>query len=101
MKCYISTQYYTFKCDEYSKDSCTIITPFRKYKYLRLPIGLKCSSDIKQSIMESVLAGINITYVYIDDAGAFSPTWDHLINLLVTLAGYGLKKTKRKRRWNN
>ncbi|KAL7483324.1 hypothetical protein ACHAW6_008974 [Cyclotella cf. meneghiniana] len=32
--------------------------------------------------MKSVLAGINDVDVYIDDAGAFSQTWDHHIKLL-------------------
>ena len=45
-------------------------------------MGLKCSPDIAQSIMESVLAGIDDADVYIGDVGAFSQTWEHHIKLL-------------------
>jgi hypothetical protein len=78
-------QYYTFELDKESQDLCTIITPFGKYKYLRLPMGLKCSLDIAQAAMENVLSDIKNANVYIDDVGAFSSTWDHHVNLLSTI----------------
>jgi len=81
----VSMQYYTFELDEESQDLCTIITPFGKYKYTRPSMGLKCSPDIAQLIMESVLSGIKDADVYFDYIGAFCKEWDHHIQLFSTM----------------
>ncbi len=78
-------QYYTFELDKESQDLCTIDTPFEKYKYLRLLMGLKCSPDIAQAAMKNVLSGIEDADVYIDDVGAFLDDWDHHVNLIATI----------------
>jgi hypothetical protein len=74
-----------FELVKESQDLCTIITPFGKYKYLRLPMGLKCSPDITQAAMENELSAIEDADIYIDDVGAFSNDWEHHINLLDTI----------------
>jgi hypothetical protein len=59
-------QYYTLELDAESQDLRMIIAPFDKYKYARLPMGLKCSPDIVQATMKNVFAGIKDADVYID-----------------------------------
>jgi hypothetical protein len=48
-------------------------------------MGLKCSPDIAQAAMETVMSDIKDVDVYIDDVGAFSNDWDHHINSLATI----------------
>ena len=72
-------QYYTFELDDEPKDLCTIVIPFGKYKYWHLPMGLKISPDVAQSIMEQILHDLDVE-VYIDDIGIFSNSFEEHMN---------------------
>jgi Reverse transcriptase (RNA-dependent DNA polymerase). len=79
-------QYYAFELDEESSNLCVIVTPFGKYKYKRLPMGICLSTDIAQEIMESVLQDIEGVEIYLDDIGIFSNNWDsHIQTLQIVL----------------
>ncbi len=45
-------------------------------------MGLKCTRDFAQKVMEEVLHNVKDTGVYLDNIGAFSLIWEHQILLL-------------------
>ena len=55
----VSMQYFTFELDSESQKLCVISTPFGLYKYKRLPMGIKQSSDIAQEVMENLFRNLN------------------------------------------
>ena len=78
----ISMQHYTFKIKFESFNRCTIVITFWKYKYRRLPMGLKCSSGISQEAMTTILWGINECDVFIGNIKSFSTSLKHCTELL-------------------
>ena len=47
--------YYTIRLDPKAQEMCTIVTPWGKYSYERLPMGVMCAPDIFQDRMSSLM----------------------------------------------
>ena len=65
-------RYYTYKLNKESANLCVIVTPFGKFRYKRLPMGIKQSPDFAQEIIEEVLHRLDQCEEYIDDIGTFN-----------------------------
>ena len=50
--------YYHIRLDQNARRLCTIILPWGKYEYLRLPMGICNSPDIFQERMSELMAGL-------------------------------------------
>jgi hypothetical protein len=59
--------YYTIRLDPTASRICTIIFPWGKYSYKRLPMGVAGSPDIFQSKMSELMATLEFVRTYLDD----------------------------------
>ena len=88
--------YYHIKLDPESSRLCTIVLPWGKYEYLKLPMGLCNSPDIFQEKMNELFAGFDYVRAYIDDLliitkGSFEEHLKQLDTVLEKLETAGLK----------
>ena len=93
--------YYHIVLTPYSSKLCTIVTPWAKYEYLRLPMGLCNSPDIFQEQMSELMYGFDFIRVYLDDLLVISKGdyIDHLSKLekvFSRLAEAGLRINGKK-----
>ena len=59
--------YYTIRLDGDAQKICTIILPWGKYSYQRLPMGIAGSPDIFQEKMTGLMEQLDYVRAYIDD----------------------------------
>jgi hypothetical protein len=59
--------FYHLTLDPDTQKLCTIVLPWGKYEYLRLPMGVCNSPDLFQEHMSKLMAGLEFVRVYIDD----------------------------------
>ena len=66
---------------------CTVVLPWGKYEYLRLPMGLCISPDIFQEKMSELMIGLEFARAYLDNFLIISKTDfnEHLEHLEVAL----------------
>ena len=88
--------YYTIRLDPDASRVCTIIFPWGKYSYKRLPMGIAGSPDIFQSKMSELMVALEFVKTYLDDLLIISTASleDHLEKLkevLSRLQDAGLK----------
>ena len=93
--------YYTIRLDPKAVEIFTIIFPWGKYSYMRLPIGFAGSADIFQAEMMDLVESLEYVGAYIDDLLVITKGTleDHLENLrevLRRLRDAGLKVNAAK-----
>ena len=93
--------YYHIKLDADARKLCTIVLPFGKFEYLRLPMGLCNSPDIFQERMSDLMAGLEFVRTYLDDllvltSGNWMDHLDKLDQVLQRVRAAGLKVNAEK-----
>ena len=88
--------YYHIVLDPDACKYCTVVLPWGKYEYLRLPMGLCNSPDIFQEKMSELVSGLEFARAYIDDLliitnNDFQKHLEHLEQVLIKLTEAGLK----------
>jgi hypothetical protein len=88
--------YYHIGLTPYASTLCTVVLPWGKYEYLRLPMGLCNSPDIFQEKMSELMFGLEFARAYLDDLlvvskDTFESHLQHLEEVFTRLASAGLK----------
>ena len=88
--------YYHIELTPESQRICTIVLPWGKYKYQKLPMGLCNSGDIFQEKMIKLFAGLEYVRAYIDillviSKGSFEDHQENQDQVFNKLKAAGLK----------
>jgi Reverse transcriptase (RNA-dependent DNA polymerase)/RNase H-like domain found in reverse transcriptase len=93
--------YYHIELSPESKRLCTIVLPWGKYEYQRLPMGLCNSPDIFQEKMSVLMHDLEYVRAYIDDllvitSASYTDHLEKLGEVLSRLRNAGLKVNAKK-----
>ena len=93
--------YYYIELMPFSKSLCTIVTPWGKYEYQRLTMGLCNSPGIFQECMFELILDLEYVQAYIDDllmtsCSTFEEHLERLEKVFLQLSEVGLKVNANK-----
>ena len=93
--------YYTIRLDPDAQKICTIILPWGKYSYLRLPMGISGSPDFFQERMTNLMETLEYVRTNIDDLliitnGTYDDHLQKLEEVLKRLKNAGLRVNATK-----
>ena len=96
--------YYAMALTERSKDLCTIILPWGKYRYNSLPMGVYIATDVFQQRLSEIMASVPHVYVFIDDIlivgkGTYEEHLQQVDKVLTILLNYGMQVNPLKSFW--
>jgi hypothetical protein len=74
--------YLQLKLSEASQEICKLNTPFDSYKCKRMPFGISSAPGIYQEVICSILAGIEHTFIYLDDILLWGRTQEECLQTL-------------------
>jgi hypothetical protein len=62
-----SQGFYQIQLSESSSKLCTFATPFGRFRFTRMPYGIKSAPEIFQKVMDHVIQGLPKTFIVVDD----------------------------------
>jgi hypothetical protein len=85
--------FYTIRLDPNASRICTIIFPWGKHSYKRLPMGIAGSPDIFQSKMLELMEDLEYVQAYLDDLLCISRNSfeDHLEKFKEVLSAFATR----------
>ena len=99
-KVFSKIDFWQLERDNESSKLCTFNTPFGRYRYLRLPFGIKNASELYQSKMCEIIEDIEGAEVIMDDILIWGRTLEEhdrrLKQVLDKARKYNLKHSKNK-----
>ena len=93
--------YYHIELTPNAQRLCTIVLPWGKYEYQKLPMGLSNSPDVFQECMSDLMVGLEFCRVYIDDLllinkGSFDEHLECIEKVFIRLQAAGFKVNAEK-----